>query len=164
LAATNRAPAFLGNPFTAPAANAGQPYSASLAAHASDPNGDAITFGKVGGPPWLSLANNGNLSGTPLSPDAGTNVFTVRVTDSGGLSSTGTMNVVVLPAPPLVTTAALQAADLLLNWTGGIAPFQVQFAPNLPGTNWQNLGGPTNARSLLVTPTNGAAFYRVYGR
>src|SRR6185369_15962220 len=75
LTATNRAPAFLGNPFTVATANAGQSYSATLSTNATDPNGDAITFGKVGGPAWLSVAGNGSLAGTPFSPDGGTNIF-----------------------------------------------------------------------------------------
>ena len=164
LTATNRAPTFLINPFTVTNANAGQSYSANLATNATDPNGDAITFGKVSGPAWLSVANNGSLAGTPLSPDAGNNAFTVRVTDPGGLFSTATMNLVVVPAPPIVITAVLQGNDFLLNWTGGIAPYQVQSSTNLISTDWQNLGAPIGANSLSISPSNSAAFYRIFGQ
>ena len=54
--------------------------------------------------------------------------------------------------------------DLLLNWTGGISPYQVQVTTNLPDAGWQNLGTPVSITSLLVSPTNDAAFYRIYGR
>jgi len=164
LTATNRAPAFLSNPFTVASAGAGQSYSATLSTNATDPNGDAITFGKVGGPAWLSVAGNGSLSGTPLSPDAGTNAFSVRVTDPGGLFSTATMNLVVLPAPPIVVSAVLQGNNLLLNWTGGIAPYQVQISSNLLTTDWQNLGAPLTDSALSVSRSNSAAFFRLYGQ
>jgi hypothetical protein len=104
------------------------------------------------------------LNGTPLSSNVGTNGCVVSATDPSGLSSTATMNLVVLPAPPIVTSAAWQGNGLMLNWAGGIAPYQVQQATNLISPSWQNLGAPVSANSLLVSPTNGAVFYRVYGQ
>jgi hypothetical protein len=163
-AVTNRPPTFLSNPFTVAGANAGQFYSASLASKASDPNGDPITFGKISGPAWLSVAANGTLTGSPLSANAGTNAFTVRVADASGLFTTATMQLLVLPAPPIVLSTVLQGNDLLLNWTGGIAPYQVQLTTNLLSPVWQDLGALVSVSSLLVSPTNGPAFYRVYGR
>jgi len=102
--------------------------------------------------------------GTPLSGDVGTNAFTVRATDSSGLYSTATMNLSVIAAPPIVMTAVLQGADLMLGWAGGIAPYQVQMTPDAGTPAWQNVGVPISASSLLVSPTNGSAFYRVYGQ
>ena len=65
-------PAFISNPFAKPPAKAGQLYSANIATNASDPDiGDLLTFSKVSGPSWLSVAGNGSLSGTPLSTNAG---------------------------------------------------------------------------------------------
>jgi len=163
-AVTNRPPTFLSNPFTVASANAGQFYSATLVGQASDPNGDPITFGKISGPAWLSVASNGTLMGTPFSADAGTNNFAVRVTDASGLFSTATMQLLVLPAPPIVLSTVLQGNDLLLTWAGGIAPYQMQITTNLLSPVWQDLGAPVSVNSLSVTPTNGTAFYRVYGR
>ena len=164
LAATNRPPVFLSNPFTLPSATAGQSYSAILSTNASDPNGDAITFANVSGPTWLSVAANGGLSGTPLSADVGTNGFTVRGTDPAGLFSTATMNLMVAPAPPLVITPLLQGNTLLLSWTGGIAPFQVRLTTNLVNPTWQNLGAPVSSNHLFLVPTNPTTFFRVLGR
>jgi predicted alpha-1,6-mannanase (GH76 family) len=163
-AATNRAPAFFSNPFTVASANAGQSYSATLAGSASDPNGDIITFAKVSGPAWLTVAGNGSLGGTPFSGNVGTNVFVVSATDPSGLSSTATMNVMVLAAPPIVVGAVLQGNDLMLNWAGGIAPYQVQWTTNLLNPNWQDLAEPISTSNLLVSPTNGTAFYRIRGQ
>jgi hypothetical protein len=163
-AATNRSPVFTSNPLTLASANAGQPYSATLVTSASDPNGDPITFAKVSGPAWLSIASNGGLSGTPFSGNVGTNGFLVSATDSSGLAGSTTLNLAVIAAPPIVLNAGWQGDSLLLNWTGGIAPYQVQLTTNLSNPAWQNLGIPTGGNNVTVAPTNPAALYRVLGQ
>jgi hypothetical protein len=45
-------------------------------------NVSGLTFSKIAGPAWLSVAANGSLSGTPSSSNAGPNTFTVQVSDS----------------------------------------------------------------------------------
>lgn len=55
--------------------SAGQVYSANLTTNASDPNGDLITFLKMAGPSWLTVAGDGSVSGTPLSTNVGINTF-----------------------------------------------------------------------------------------
>jgi len=161
---SNRPPTFVGNPFAGTDASAGQLYSTSLSADASDPNGDAMTFAKISGPAWLSVAGNGSVSGTPLSVNAGLNAFVVRATDPSGLFSTATMDVMVSAAPPIVTSMVLSGNNLLLNWAGGIAPYQVQIATNLADPVWQNLGAPISASTQSVPLTNGAAFFRISGQ
>jgi hypothetical protein len=53
-----------------------------------------MTFSKVSGRAWLSVAPNGDLSGTPGAGDAGANAFTVQVDATGG-SDTATLNITV---------------------------------------------------------------------
>lgn len=161
---TNSPPVFVSDPFTKPNANAGQPYSGTIATNATDPNGDAITFAKVSGPAWLSVAGNGNLSGTPNSSHVGGNSFVVRATDSGSLSNTAALNITVLPAPPILTTITRQDLNILLNWSGGIAPYQVQVTTNLVEPAWIPVSGPIGGNSLVLSLTNNAAFYRVLGQ
>ncbi|PWU16345.1 MAG: hypothetical protein C5B50_13770 [Verrucomicrobia bacterium] len=98
-AVTNRPPVFFVNPFTEPGVNAGAAYSANMATNASDPNGDTVTFAKVTGPAWLTVAGNGALSGTPANSDAGTNSFVVSARDPAGLSNSATMFIYVNGAP-----------------------------------------------------------------
>jgi len=161
----NGAPSFNSDPFTMPDVVAGQNYSGSLATNASDPNpGDVLAFAKVSGPAWLTVAADGTLSGTPLSDSVGTNSFLVSVTDSGGLSNSATMNLTVDAAPPIVSTISFQSNALQLNWSGGIAPYQVQATPDLLNPAWQNLGGSINSNSLSLTPTNDMMFYRIIGQ
>src|SRR5262249_39872789 len=94
-AAANRPPTFTHDPFTKPNATVGLAYSSSIAGDATDPNGDALTFSKVSGPAWLSVASNGALSGTPAAANQGLNTFTVSVSDGRGGSDTATMNITV---------------------------------------------------------------------
>jgi hypothetical protein len=96
---SNHAPFFLADPVLVPAALEGASYTGeSLAEHAGDPNlaeGDTLTFLKISGPDWLSIAQDGALSGAPDTPDLGINLFTVRVTDAAGLTADGNLQIIV---------------------------------------------------------------------
>ena len=162
--APNWPPTFAVNPFTEPSLTAGQPVAGTIATNASDLNGDALTFGLVSGPAWLNISSGGVLSGTPLSPQAGANSFVVSVTDPGGLSNTATMNLTVLPAPPIVPSFLVAPNALWLNWSGGIAPYQLQMCTDITASNWSNVGDPIGSNSFVILPTNPAAFYRLVGQ
>lgn len=75
----NQPPQFTSTPVTA--AFQGEPYL--YAAAASDPENTALTFSKVAGPDWLSVAADGRVSGTPPDLTFGEFPVTLRVTDSG---------------------------------------------------------------------------------
>ncbi len=158
-------PAFAANPFAGPQAKAGQPYAADLATNASDPDfGDVLAFSKISGPAWLSVATNGNLSGTPLSGNVGSNVFVVKVSDYDGLSNNATMSINVTAAAPIVLNLLRQGSNLNLTWTGGIAPYQVMTTTNLNHASWQNLGSPASATNMVLSPSNVCSFYLIQGQ
>jgi hypothetical protein len=160
----NGAPTFTANPFSAASGLVGQAYSASIAAAATDPNsGDTLSFSRISGPAWLSVAANGNLSGTPGAGDYGTNSFVVRVTDSGGLFDTATMNLTISRIP-ILTSISLTASNAVLNWTGGQAPYQVEAATVLVNPDWQPIATSLNTNSYYLSPTNSALFFRVKGQ
>ena len=154
-------PLFLSNPFTQASATATAPYSASLFTNAVTPASDVLTFAKVSGPDWLSVATDGTLSGTPAVADIGANVFTVSLADTNGWSSTATMRIAVVPAPLLASLSVSQGTNLVLNWSGGQPPYSVQMATDLATPAWQTIAGPMTNTTLLVTPSNAAAFYRI---
>ncbi|MES2997445.1 MAG: Calx-beta domain-containing protein [Verrucomicrobiota bacterium] len=94
----NSAPLFTSNPINLGNTNQGSLFTASITSLAMDPDaGDTITFSKVSGPAWLTVAANGTLSGTPSASDTGANSFVVRVTDSGSLTGDATVNINVVP-------------------------------------------------------------------
>jgi hypothetical protein len=118
-----------------------------------------LTFVKVSGPAWLTVATDGTLSGTPALADIGANVFTVSLADTNGWSSTATMTIAVVPLPSIAIST--QGTNMVLSWRGGQPPYSVQMATGLASPVWQTIAGPMTNTTLLVTPTNTAAFYRV---
>jgi len=157
-------PVFAASPFTEPGIEAGQTYSANMAASAVDLNGAPLTFAKVSGPAWLAVSAGGVLSGTPLSANVGTNSFEVSATDPTGSSTNATMLINVIPAPPIISAISFQNTTLLLTWTGGIPPYQVQMTTNLADPDWVNVGSPVDSDSMTINPTNDATFYQIYGQ
>jgi len=157
-------PLFLSQSLTQALATVGQPYAALLANNAASPPGDTLTFAKVSGPAWLSVAADGTLSGTPAVPDIGANAFTVSLADIYGWASTATLNIAVMASPVITAVITSQGTNLVLSWSGRLPPYQVQMATNLVSRAWQALGGPMTNTTLLLTPTNAAAFYRILGQ
>ena len=96
---TNDAPVFTLDPFSTANATEDNVYSATIAGSASDVDvGDSLTYSKVSGTAWLSVAGDGTLSGTPTNGDVGSNVFTVQVVDGNGGTDNATLNITVDPA------------------------------------------------------------------
>ncbi|MBT8037273.1 MAG: hypothetical protein KJO21_06980 [Verrucomicrobiae bacterium] len=78
----NNVPSFTADPIAGSGATEDIAYSATLAGSASDDDaGATLSYAKVDGPDWLSIASDGTLSGTPGNSDIGANSFTVSVTD-----------------------------------------------------------------------------------
>jgi hypothetical protein len=160
----NARPTFVANPFSLPDLAPGQTLAGNLATNVTDLNpGDVLTFAKVSGPDWVEVASDGTLSGTPLSGNEGTNSIVVSVTDPYALSENATMLVRVLALEPLVANITPQGQDLLLTWTGGTPPYQVEMNTNLTDPVWIPVGETTTENSLLLTPSNAATFYRIIG-
>ena len=124
----NLAPSFSTDPVVEANAAEGSAYSASIADDASDPEGDAMTFSKVSGPAWLSVAANGALSGTPGAGDVGLNSFTVQVDATGG-SDTATLEITVDAAGSVtdvyIANIAMSSASYGGNRISGIATITV---------------------------------------
>lgn len=160
----NWQPLFNASTFTLASIMAGNPFTGSLTTNVYDLNGGVLTYSKVSGPGWLTVQGNGVLSGTPLSADVGDNGFVVSVTDSGNLSGTATMNIAVTAAPPIVSSISRDSTNLVVQWTGGIAPYQVQVATNLSVTHWDNIGGPIGSNSFNITPDLSESYYRIMGQ
>ena len=119
---SNQAPAFSSDPVVETNAMERAAYSATLANDASDPESDPMTFSKMDGPAWLSVASDGSLTGIPAATNTGLNSFTVQVSAAGG-SDTATLQITVDPdtLPPAAPTG-LTAADgnslVRLSWAG----------------------------------------------
>jgi hypothetical protein len=175
----NGAPAFKNSAFARSSVNAGTVYAASIADEVIDPNpADTLSFNKASGPAWLVISPQGTLSGTPPIGDAGTNVFTVSVKDTGGLSATASLAINV-NGPPAFASNPFSAPAIIVGQVYSESITNQAMDPN-PGTlltfskvsgpawlrvtgNGQLLGTPsaadvgTNSFSISVTDTEGLA-------
>jgi hypothetical protein len=104
--ATTLPPQFRSTPLLKPDAAVGAFYSATLAGDVTGGAG-ALTFSKMDGPAWLSVAPDGRLAGLPTLAHGGVNRFLVRVTDTHGSLSTTLLTIAV----PTVSVALAAGAD-----------------------------------------------------
>lgn len=88
-----------------PAALVGQPYTGSLVGDAT--GSGPLTYARVDGPPWLTVAASGTLGGTPTAAQGGRNRFRVQVTDTNGAVATAALELDV----PGVTASVRSSAD-----------------------------------------------------
>ncbi|MFD0895876.1 autotransporter-associated beta strand repeat-containing protein [Luteolibacter ambystomatis] len=152
----NQVPAFLSNPLVRGSVPETIPYSGeSLAGSASDFNSaDTLTYSKVSGPAWLTVAANGALSGTPGTGTMGLNQFVVQVTDQGGLSSQATLRITVnaptrppvFSGNPIATATAIEAAA----YSDTLVPFASD--PDGDALTFSKVSGP----AWLNVAANGA--------
>ncbi len=92
----NSPPAFVTDPVLKPTAFAGVAYLQSLVGSAADADaGDMLSYSKTGGPSWLVVDSNGDLSGTPSEEDHGMNSFTIVVSDTHGGADESTLVILV---------------------------------------------------------------------
>ncbi len=96
---TNDAPFWINNPFSGGNTVRDLPYTGNFAGNAGDIDpGASLSFSKVSGPAWLTVAANGDLSGTPAISDIGMNSFTVGVSDGIAVTVSATFNINVINA------------------------------------------------------------------
>ena len=144
------APTFSSNPLNKPSATQDQTYNDSIAGDASDGNGDSLSFSKISGPSWLSIASNGSLSGTPSSADLGNNSFQVEVSD-GALSSQTTMMINVNDGSTPVVISSTDFESDLGDWINPTGEDNYDWTRNSGGTPSSSTGPTSGA--------NGSNYY-----
>jgi hypothetical protein len=70
-------------------------YSSTLSDDLVAFDASQLSFRKLDGPGWLTIATEGALSGTPASSDIGLNVFTIQVEDDFGHSDQARVDIAV---------------------------------------------------------------------
>ena len=145
----NQKPIFTLDPITGSNANENQAYIGTINGSATDADDDALTYSKVSGPTWLSIATNGNLSGTPLTNHIGFNSFVIQVADENGGTATANLNITVLnvnDAPVfIVNPITVTDAQEGVVYTGSIAGLATDADndnltySNLSGASWLNI-------------------------
>jgi endoglucanase len=110
----NNAPAWTTNPVSETDAVQGAAYQSTLAGKATDPDSDPLTFAKLSGPAWLTVASNGDISGTPGITEIGPNTWTVTVSDGKATPVQATLNIAVYAAGDLNRSGCVDVDDLVL--------------------------------------------------
>jgi uncharacterized repeat protein (TIGR02543 family) len=149
LASGNTAPVFTVTPITGTNATEGSPYTATLAGSATDADGNSLTYAKVSGPAWLTVASNGGLSGTPTQSNVGTNTFTISVSDGIAAPVTTSLNITVNN----VNNAPIFTANPI---TGSVATEDAAYTATLVGS-----ATDADGNSLTYAKVSGAAWLSV---
>ena len=160
-------PSFTAKPITKPSAAENTAYTGqTLSGSATDSDaGDALTYSLVSTPVWLNVATNGGLSGTPAGGSAGTNSFTVRVTDAGGMYDESGLNIYVIntTVPPNLGYV-LSGTNLTFSWPGATCTgWTLDYRTNLLSGVWTAIAG-SQSNSTVIVPINPAVpagFYRL---
>ena len=95
--AANSPPSFNADPIVEAKATKGQAYASTIGNDATDPDSDPLSFSKLAGPAWLTVAPGGALSGTPGGANMGLNTFTVQAADGRGGIARAALQITVVP-------------------------------------------------------------------
>jgi hypothetical protein len=87
--------AFQTDPIVEMDAVEGTAYSSTLSDNLVAFDASQLTFSKLTGPGWLTVAADGSLGGTPSASDIGLSVFTIQVEDGFGHSDQASVNIAV---------------------------------------------------------------------
>lgn len=144
----NTAPTIASAPVTSPAFGLFYQYQLT----AQDPEGNSLTYSKVGGPDWLSVSAAGLASGTP--PENATGEFTVsiRATDNGS------------PAMSVTQSYSLKVVASFSGWQNLRFAGATQSSDAAPGADPDNDGLSNLAEYLLRSDprtANSGAFVSV---
>jgi arylsulfatase A-like enzyme/GH35 family endo-1,4-beta-xylanase len=159
----NDDPVLLVDPIVATNATEGVPYADSINGSATDEDGDALSYSKVSGPAWLSIASDGALSGTPASTNNGLNSFMVQVDDGNGGAITGSLSITVdapvnLPpawsADPFTQNSATEDAAYTnwINWRVTDPESDPVTFVKVTGPEWLTIANAATGK-LVGTPT-----------
>jgi len=65
------------------------------------------------------------------------------------------------PEPLEISGARIESGQIVIQWTGGEGPYQLQRRTSLTTGNWENVGQPTAGTSALDATDAPVRFYRV---
>jgi len=156
-------PQFNGDPVVKSTAYLNELYSDSIATNASNSGGGTLTFSKIDGPAWLTVATNGALSGVPDVYSLGTNRFTVRVVNASGLPAVTRLWITVKSLVPQPANPGFElpvVVDFSYDPNGGSWAFSPNVGSNGSGvtTNgsdftWGNAVAPEGGQVAFLQGT-----------
>jgi hypothetical protein len=132
----------------------------------ADIDGRHSIYSNVQAGPDLRLFNEGDTSGVYTHVVyLSSFLFTDRTMSASEIAALGGPKArgILVPAPPINVSIALQGTNVLLNWTGD-SPFQLQKTTSLTNISWQNVGSSTNGTNATIPINSDQTFFRVVGQ
>jgi len=162
--ATNEGPRSAG----APVADAGSDQTvvfgltAQLAGMVSFSNiPPVIQWKAYSGPGTVTFSNVAQTNTTASFSAPG--IYTLELSGDDGVHAVA-YDVVVINVTNVITVSiAPSGTNVNLSWTGGVAPYVVQWAGTLPATTWSDLV-TTSGNSANLPVTNTTGYFRVKGQ
>jgi endonuclease/exonuclease/phosphatase family metal-dependent hydrolase len=117
--------------------------------------------------PDLLLFNEGDTSGVYTHEVyLSSFCFTPRSMSASEILALGSPKAhgILAPAVPLTAAIELQTTNILLSWSGGESPYQIQKSGTLTNPSWHNLGPPSNGTNAIIPRTNAEGYFRVLGQ
>jgi hypothetical protein len=94
----------------------------AITVNTTDADGDIHSYEKVSGPAWISVWNDGTISGIPENSDAGSCQVVVRVIDAAGQYDDATVQLTVStgtePPPPAIDPQTYPITDNKFIYSG----------------------------------------------
>ena len=149
VAGANQLPIWSSNPILEVNGMEGAVYNGTLANYATDLDNDLLTFLKLSGPAWLSIASDGVFSGSPSVNNAGLNTFVVTVADGidAAVSNTLEITVNIIPDRILLVgdvagSSGSRSGGSILNTANDLFAYDSD-APTavLPAQHWAGSAG-----------------------
>ena len=90
-------------------------------------------------------------------------VYTLELSADDGVHAVAYDAVVIMVTNVITVSILRSGTNVTVNWTGGVAPYTVQWASSLSPTTWSDVV-TTSANSTNLPITNLAGFFRVGGQ
>lgn len=105
-------------------AKVGVVFSVNIASSFSDPESQTLSYSQMGLPASLTLATNGQISGTPVAGDVGSPLITVTATDGiTPVSMSFTLAILANEAPVFTAPAAIPNATTGFAYTHDVSQY-----------------------------------------
>ncbi len=132
--------------------HAGEELWVNMTATDADRPRQTLSCSLVSGPTGLTVSPYGEIAWTPSPNESGTNLITIRVTDSGIPTQSATRTfAITVTAQPTISIEIGSNDTVKISWNSIIGKsYLLQYKSKLEDTEWTDVAGPITAASAEV--------------
>ena len=120
-----------------------------------------VQWKSYSGPGTVTFGNASQTNTTATFNSVG--VYTLELSADDGVHAVAYDAVVIMVTNVITVSIQHNGTNVTVNWTGGVAPYTVQWAESLLPATWSDVATmSSNSMNLLITNTTG--FFRVKGQ